>query len=370
MVKRIIGNPTTTPFNPNILKLNGISFVEGYEDEIYRYQGECVDGQWIPILYKIIGATNPNKESGGLDENGEIIFTPTFGNFNEYYLYAVTYNETLAIYNGSSSVTQIKLGYDGIYIRRGHRNSMPGLDDVWSSWTSLESANIDLSDYYTKDEINFQFDNNKLIIRGTFNANNEFSCTTPIVFEDIFNAYYEGKRIQLYCDSKEGNIKLIFECTYVSSSALVFTSKHDDYGDCTLSYYPTPNMWFMTYHRHFEVVNNLSTPSPDDALSAKQGVVLNETKADKTAHITFTNGETLILSDNTEYIASGAISTLTIEYPDNEFLCTLEFTTASTGDITITLPESKYIGNPPVFANGETWEINIRNGVVIGGMAV
>ena len=30
-------------------------------------------------------------------------------------------------------------------------------------------------------------------------------------------------------------------------------------------------------------------------------------------------------------------------------------------------PESKYIGGVPEFANGETWELNIKNGVVVGG---
>lgn len=94
-----------------------------------------------------------------------------------------------------------------------------------------------------------------------------------------------------------------------------------------------------------------------------------DTKADKTACITFTDGETLTVSDNTAYVADGAISTLTIEYPDTDFLCSFEFTTADEGDITITFPESKYIGEVPTFKNGETWELSIKNGIVVGGMA-
>lgn len=84
---------------------------------------------------------------------------------------------------------------------------------------------------------------------------------------------------------------------------------------------------------------------------------------------TFTDGATLIIENNTEYIADTDILSLTIVYPDTPFICSLNFTLASEGDIIITLPESKYIGGIPSFANGETWELNIKNGVVIGGLA-
>ncbi len=84
--------------------------------------------------------------------------------------------------------------------------------------------------------------------------------------------------------------------------------------------------------------------------------------------VTFTDGATLTIEDNTEYIAKTDITNLTIVYPNTPFICSLNFTLASEGDITITLPESKYIGGIPSFANGETWELNIKNGVVVGGL--
>ena len=80
------------------------------------------------------------------------------------------------------------------------------------------------------------------------------------------------------------------------------------------------------------------------------------------------NGETLTLADNTEYVGREEITNLTIIYPDTDFICSFNFTLASEGSITITLPESKYIGSIPSFANGETWELNIKNGVVVGGL--
>ena len=91
-------------------------------------------------------------------------------------------------------------------------------------------------------------------------------------------------------------------------------------------------------------------------------------KADTPKKYFFISGDTITLADNTTYCAEGKISTLTIIYPETDFICSLEFTLASEGDITITLPESKYIGGSPTFANGETWELNIKNGVVVGGL--
>ena len=82
----------------------------------------------------------------------------------------------------------------------------------------------------------------------------------------------------------------------------------------------------------------------------------------------FSDGATVTAQDNTLYYADTEISNLTIIYPETDFICSFDFTIASEGDITITLPESKYIGATPSFANGETWEVNIKNGVVVGGL--
>ncbi len=102
----------------------------------------------------------------------------------------------------------------------------------------------------------------------------------------------------------------------------------------------------------------------------QEGLEQVETKADKTAYATFHDGETISLTDNTEYKAAEPISTLTLTYPTNDFICSLYFTLASSGTITVTLPESKYIGETPDFKNGETWELSIKNGVVVGGKVV
>ncbi len=88
----------------------------------------------------------------------------------------------------------------------------------------------------------------------------------------------------------------------------------------------------------------------------------------KPKKVTFTDGAIITAKDNTSYYADTEISALTIIYPETDFICSFDFTIASAGDVTITLPESKYIGGTPSFANGETWEVNIKNGVVVGGL--
>ena len=92
-------------------------------------------------------------------------------------------------------------------------------------------------------------------------------------------------------------------------------------------------------------------------------------KADKPKKVIIENSM-LDLEDNTIYetAAGQTINNLHISYPGDDFIASLTFTLASEGPITITLPESKYIGDTPTFANGETWELNIKNGVVVGGL--
>ncbi len=83
----------------------------------------------------------------------------------------------------------------------------------------------------------------------------------------------------------------------------------------------------------------------------------------------FNNNDTITLKTNNIYISSNNINTLTIKYPPDDFISSVIFTTADEGDIIIALPDtSKYIGEMPIFRYGETWELNIHNGVVVGGI--
>lgn len=78
-----------------------------------------------------------------------------------------------------------------------------------------------------------------------------------------------------------------------------------------------------------------------------------------------TTGTEITLADNTEYRLAD-VTTLTLTYPTGDFECWMRLTFAESGDITVTLPTgTKYIGTVPSFANGETWELSIKDGVVI-----
>ena len=76
-------------------------------------------------------------------------------------------------------------------------------------------------------------------------------------------------------------------------------------------------------------------------------------------------GTEITLADNTEYRLTD-VTTLTLTYPTGDFECWMRLTFAASGNVTVTLPAgTRYIGNAPSFANGETWEMSIKDGVVI-----
>lgn len=98
-------------------------------------------------------------------------------------------------------------------------------------------------------------------------------------------------------------------------------------------------------------------------------VLIEEDLAEvKIKRVEFSNGAEITVEDNTEYTATEPITNLVITYPETDFICSFNFALAESGNITIDLPESKYIGEIPTFANGETWELNIKNGIVVGGL--
>lgn len=78
-----------------------------------------------------------------------------------------------------------------------------------------------------------------------------------------------------------------------------------------------------------------------------------------------TTGTEITLADNTEYRLTD-VTTLTLTYPTGDFECWMRLNFAASGDITVTLPAGTgYIGTAPDFKNGETWEMSIKDGVVI-----
>lgn len=85
-------------------------------------------------------------------------------------------------------------------------------------------------------------------------------------------------------------------------------------------------------------------------------------KQDKSERIT--TGTNIAIADNTEYVLTN-VSSLAFTYPSGNFECWIKLTAAASGTITITFPASSYIGIAPTFKANETWEISIKDGVVI-----
>lgn len=80
---------------------------------------------------------------------------------------------------------------------------------------------------------------------------------------------------------------------------------------------------------------------------------------------THATGSNITLTDNTEYRLTD-VTTLTLTYPTSDFECWMRLNFAASGNATVTLPTgTKYIGTTPDFKNGETWEMSIKDGVVI-----
>lgn len=237
-----------------------------------------------------------------------------------------------------SNVSKLVLG-DNFYIRE------VDVPDYWWDGTEkqqLETQKVDLSEYYTKKETDGALVN-KI---GVWKPDTNYK-KGDIVYALMRNGMM-GKDETVWC---------MFECL----------------ADHTSQYGKDPwdadgnETWYLHYYHVFGAYCDGNGKFIHETYATKEEVAC---KKDKMAIVDFVNGDEVLLSDNTEYIASEPISVLNLVYPEGDFICSLYFTLASEGDITITLPESKYIGEVPEFKNGETWELSIKNGVAVGGKVV
>lgn len=89
----------------------------------------------------------------------------------------------------------------------------------------------------------------------------------------------------------------------------------------------------------------------------------------KTVKALIASGQTVALEDNTDYSGSD-INSVTFTYPQGDFECYITLAFASSGSISVVFPTSAYIGETPTFANGEKWEISVKNGVIVAGKVV
>ena len=273
-----------------------------------------------------------------------------------------------------NNVSKLVLG-DNFYIRE------VDVPDYWWDGTErqqLETQKVDLSEYYTKTEVDDEYikriseydayiqsrageiaeekvrgvrqDINELShFRGYFITDAEL-CAVKATNNDF--AYSAESGTKWICVEPQGwkntGVPVPDQLTPASDTAPLMN------GEAFIGY---EFSYARGDHRH---PTDTSRASVED---------LNK-KADKSEAVAFSNFSSWTVENNKEYFATNEINEITIAYPETDFLCSLYFTLASEGAITITLPESKYIGETPEFKNGETWELSIKNGVVVGGKVV
>lgn len=169
----------------------------------------------------------------------------------------------------------------------------------------------------------------------------------------------------LYPVNAEDNLYYVFGLT-VNLTLVIATLDLDgtwsvDFGDISasdLSYTNSAMQGVYNAGAALDWLATNSTVTKNSIISA-----LGYTPQAVTAQVT--SGTAITLADNTEYRLT-SVTTLTLTYPTGNFECWLKLTFAASGSITVTLPTgTKYIGSAPSFANGETWEMSMKDGVVV-----
>ena len=103
-----------------------------------------------------------------------------------------------------------------------------------------------------------------------------------------------------------------------------------------------------------------NTTSGDLFYQRTDGVWVNISKEE----VAIADLDTISMANNKEYRAASAVNTLTFNSPSSgNYECWIKFTTASSGAVTVTLPNG--IVGAPTIGNSETWEISVKDGVAI-----
>lgn len=188
---------------------------------------------------------------------------------------------------------------------------------------------------------------NTIYIPATLNMSGDSpTIETSVTFEQIDTAYRSGQ-VQILKvgedDSGEGAFLMpiilaypgsfyYFGMTYYESSMIAVVMPTDD--------------WSFS-------MNNLIDQTTEEILPKL-----------KPSHVTKWAPTSVTLADNTEYRFTH-VSNLTITYPSDDFECWMRIEFFG-NPITVTFPtNTSYIGTLPDFKDDETWELSIKDGVVI-----
>lgn len=101
-------------------------------------------------------------------------------------------------------------------------------------------------------------------------------------------------------------------------------------------------------------------------IQAPNNATRRSTGFEESTKVTASIGPTYMpMNNNVEYRLT-QVQSLTFGFPTYNFECWVRLETATSGTISVTFPETaKFIGKVPSFGVGETWELSIKDGVVI-----
>lgn len=195
---------------------------------------------------------------------------------------------------------------------------------------------------------------------------NTYTIETSVTFEQIDTAYKSGQEqiLKLSDDSGEDSysMPLIFADPGSSYNFGVILSGYGFFAEVGSTNKWSASMLDLSIHTHYnkEVLDYLYVhPDYPNKLVFYDSFV--ETKP---AQIT-TKSEDITLADNTEYRLYG-VARLKLTYPEGNFECWMRLSFTDYTTITVTFPPTtKYIGIAPDFKEDETWELSIKDGVVI-----
>ena len=167
---------------------------------------------------------------------------------------------------------------------------------------------------------------------------------------EIYEAYYSGAQLMLEsADRVKHSIIQVKINSYNSCSLLVLSSTIASQFS-VVEYMVTGNNWLS-------LPIDIITPT-----NLAQYCIPKPTKN------TFENNSIVNLENGGEYRGTG-IAEVTFNFvQQDDFECYILLNTASSGTINITFPQNTlYIGEMPVFGNGETWEISIKDRILVAG---
>lgn len=181
----------------------------------------------------------------------------------------------------------------------------------------------------------------------------------PLAYADetaYWFSMYSGSIFSVYVDNTDAWDCYVgaIEAYDIQAKISDDTSAESQSLQTILNYMVYPAVEKAHEHSNKSVIDGLS--DSNGALKYNNSFIMPQ-KVSEGAYIT--------LADNTEYRLTD-VTTLNLSYPTGDFECWMRLSFAASGDVTVILPTgTKYIGTTPDFKNGETWEMSIKDGVVI-----